>query len=59
MECEAIMGIGIYEKIIASGVILFGAAALAFARRYKNNDSDAGQGVAGWSIFIVFLIWVN
>ena len=28
------------------------------ARRYKNQDSDAGHGIAGWTIFILVCIWI-
>lgn len=48
-----------YEKIIASAIIMFGASALVFARRYNNTDEEAGTGVAGWTIFIIILIWCN
>ena len=48
-----------YEKIIASAAILFGASALVFARRYRNTDPDAGTGIAGWALFLVIIIWCN
>ena len=44
------------EKIIATGVIMFGAAAMIFARRYK-NEYEYKAGIAGWTIFIIFCIW--
>jgi len=35
-----------------------GIAAITFARRWKNKDSNAGYGVAGWGIvaYIVYII---
>ena len=47
------------EKLIATILIgLFGTL-LTFARKYNNqSNSSAGMGVAGWTIFILFLMWV-
>jgi hypothetical protein len=36
---------------------MFGSAAMIFARRWKNPDTDAGYGIAGWTIVIVLCIW--
>ena len=47
------------EKIIATAIILLGATMLTFARRWNNEASDAGVGVAGWAIFTVFIIWMD
>lgn len=47
------------EKIIATVAILFGAAALTFARRWGNKDSDAGVGIAGWSMVIILFMWMD
>lgn len=30
---------------------------LTFARRYKNQDSSAGLGIAGWTI-VFLLLWL-
>jgi hypothetical protein len=45
------------EKIIATGVIMFGAAAMIFARRFHNEAKDVGCGIAGLTIFIIISIW--
>ena len=34
-----------------------GIAAIVFARRWKNNDSDAGHGIAGWGI-VIYIIYI-
>ena len=46
------------EKLL--GVLIIGlvGAALIFARRFQNKDTNAGYGIAGWIIFIIFL-WLE
>jgi hypothetical protein len=49
-----------YEmRLLASGVLGAIGAALTVARRYRNEDTDAGRGTAGWTIFIIFLLWLE
>lgn len=48
----------IRDKTIATGIVMFGAAAMIFARRHNNHRSDAGYGIAGWAILIVIFIWL-
>jgi hypothetical protein len=36
-------------------LILFGGAALTFARRWNNGRNDAGSGVAAWTIVILLM----
>jgi len=45
------------EKIIATAVIGIVSSLMIFARRYKNNDANAGYGIAGWTIFIILIMW--
>jgi len=42
------------------GVIIIGLVGvlLTFARRFKNEDSDAGYGVAAWTIILIIL-WLR
>ncbi len=48
------------QRIIATAVLGAVAAAMIFARRWKNTDTDAGVGIAGWTIVILlFGIWSN
>lgn len=47
------------EKIIGTGVIMLCGAALTLARRYKNTDKGAGYGISGWTIFFVFILWMQ
>lgn len=44
------------EKI--AGTIAIGAigTALTLARRYKNSRSDAGYGIAGWTMFLILIL---
>lgn len=44
-------------KIYAGAMLLLGGSLLTFARRYKNSDPSAGVGVAGWTIFIILMMW--
>lgn len=46
-------------KLSATGIIMIGATAMIFARRYKNKDSEVGVGIAGWTIFIILIMWLN
>ena len=43
------------SEIIFVAVVLFGGGALVVARRWKNNDSQAGYGIAGWLIFLLLM----
>jgi len=53
------LGVKMSEKLIATIIIGIAGTGLTFARRYNNqNDKSAGLGVAGWTIFIFFLIWL-
>lgn len=46
-------------RIYASLVVGIIGIALTFARRYNNRqDVNAGLGVAGWTIFTVFLLLI-
>ena len=45
------------EKLIATGILTFGSAAMIFARRYENKDTQAGIGIAGWIIIILLFMW--
>ena len=42
------------------GVVVIGCvgALITLARRFKNKDSQAGYGVAGWTIIIIIL-WLR
>jgi hypothetical protein len=46
------------EKSISTAILLFGGAAMIFARRYHNSDPEAGIGIAGWIMFIIIFMWV-
>ena len=46
------------QRSIVTGVLMVGAAAMILARRYKNEDSEAGCGIAGWTIFIILCMWI-
>lgn len=39
------------------GLVFIGlsGAGLTFARRYKNQDEDAGSSIAGWVVGIIIL----
>ena len=37
--------------------LMIGAAAMIAARRYKNNNHQAGYGIAGWVIFFILQMW--
>lgn len=46
------------EKLIATIVIGIAGIGMIFARRYNNaEDGAAGLGVAGWTVFILLLMW--
>ncbi len=45
------------EKCYATIIVLIGSTALVFARRYKNRDTQAGYGIAGWTVLLLLLIW--
>ena len=47
------------EKLIATAIIMVCATLLTLARRWNNDDNDAGIGVAGWSMFIILIMWMN
>ena len=47
------------EKMLATIVIFIGGILLTLARRYKNENSNAGLGIAGWTIFTIFSLWRN
>jgi len=47
------------EKVYGSIVLLVGGALLTLARRWKNEDTTAGYGIVGWTMFIILLIWLN
>jgi hypothetical protein len=36
-----------------------GVAAITFARRWRNSDSSAGVGVAGWGMAVFVLYMLN
>lgn len=36
--------------ILAIGI---GGGALTLARRFRNSESNAGEGIAGWSMFLI------
>ena len=40
-------------------ILFFGGTILTFSRRYNNDDPNAGLGVAGWTIFLIFCIWTK
>ena len=40
---------------LAVGIV---STLMIYARRYKNQDSNAGYGIAGWSVFILVCIWI-
>ena len=44
-------------KVIATGLIVIGGTGMTFARRWKNTDSTAGLGVAGWTVVILLFMW--
>ena len=45
------------EKFYLTIIIGLIGVALTVARRWKNKDGGAGLGVAGWTIFIIFMLW--
>lgn len=48
------------EVAVSTMCVMFGGAALVAARRWNNTkESDAGSGIAGWIIFIIFVIWFS
>ena len=44
--------------VIVGGIIGASGAALVAARRYKNDDSSAGEVVAGVTLILLFL-WMT
>jgi predicted tellurium resistance membrane protein TerC len=47
------------EKTLISFLLMVGAALMILARRYNNSDSNAGYGIAGWTIFIIICMWMH
>lgn len=46
------------EKLIATIVIGVAGIGMTFARRYNNTDDrNAGLGVAGWTVFLLLVMW--
>ena len=45
-----------YERAATVFAVLLGGALLTFARRYKNQDSNAGYGVAGWAVVVTIVL---
>ncbi|KKK47935.1 hypothetical protein LCGC14_3150190 [marine sediment metagenome] len=45
------------EKFYLTIIIGLIGVALTAVRRWKNKDNNAGLGVAGWTIFIIFILW--
>lgn len=46
------------DKIYGTLAVGIVSALMISARRYKNQDSNAGYGIAGWAIFILWCIWM-
>ncbi len=44
---------GLTASILAVSI---SGALLTIARRYKNKDDDAGEGIAGWSLFVIICL---
>lgn len=52
----------ILEKAFASIIVMLGSAAMIAARRRDYDpiiDPNAGNGISGWTIFLIALIWLN
>lgn len=47
----------IFAKALASVVVMFGAAAMIWVRRNGNTDTNAGAGIAGWTMILLLVIW--
>lgn len=47
----------ILARAVASVVVMFGAAAMILARRQGNTDTNAGAGIAGWTMIVLLAIW--
>jgi hypothetical protein len=45
------------NKILATALIMFGSAAMILAIRWKNDNTDAGNGIAGWTILLILHLW--
>jgi hypothetical protein len=45
-------------KIYGTLAVGIASALMIYARRYKNQDSNAGYGIAGWTVFILLCIWI-
>ena len=43
------------DKALVIFALLLGGTLLTLARRTNNHDPDAGYGVAGWTIFLIFI----
>ena len=45
-------------KVITTPLLMFGAAALIWARRQNNDfEYDAGAGIAFGTFIVLFMIW--
>lgn len=45
--------------IYATIAIGISSSLIVLARRYKNTDDKAGEAIAGWSIFLIIIIWIS
>ncbi len=41
------------EMAASAMFLMFGLATMIVARRWNNEDPDAGGGIAGWGLFLI------
>ena len=46
------------EKILGTVVVGLVGTLLTVSRRYGNEDTNAGLGIAGWTMFVIVVIWI-
>lgn len=47
------------ERLLGTFIVGVIGIFLTIARRYSNKDSDAGLGVAAWTLVVIVLIWLK
>jgi predicted nucleotidyltransferase len=47
------------QRFMATVLIGVTAVGLILARRYKNGDVDVGGTIAGFALFLLFLMWLD
>lgn len=51
--------LSIIEFTYITAIILLGGSFLTFARRWNNDDTEAGMGTAAWTVIFILVLIVE